>query len=216
MIKTFEFNHFQVNSYVVYDEAARQCAIIDPAAEASYEDAMLMQFIEGKGLSPTLILLTHAHIDHIAGLQQVCERFSLPVTMHREGRELLQHAMVYGGVMGFAVDGDALERLPVNEIVDGDILQVGSIQIEARYVPGHCPGSMCYVLHDERSVITGDTLFHFSVGRSDLPGGDHRLLIHKIREQLLTLPSDYAVLPGHGIASTIGKENKYNSFLVYD
>ncbi|MBR1517020.1 MAG: MBL fold metallo-hydrolase [Bacteroidales bacterium] len=213
MIKQFEFNHFQVNCYVVYDEATRQCAVVDPAPEASYEDAMLNQFIDKEHLSPTLVLLTHAHIDHIAGLQQICERYHLPVTMHEGGAHLLRQSELYGSVMGFAVDAVALEQLPRHYIADDERLSVGGLTIEARYVPGHCPGSLCYVLDSEKSVLTGDTLFRFSVGRSDLPGGNHQLLIDKIRSRLLTLPDDYVVLPGHGISSTIGKEKKYNEFL---
>ncbi|MBR1793384.1 MAG: MBL fold metallo-hydrolase [Bacteroidales bacterium] len=214
MIQQFEFNHFQVNSYVVYDADAGVCAIIDPAAEASYEDAMLMRFLESKHLSPTLVLLTHAHIDHIAGLTQVCSHYQLPVTMHEEGAFLLRQSEVYGGVMGFAVDAEALEQLPRCYISDGQKLHVGNIEIEARHTPGHCPGSLCFVIPSEKSVITGDALFHFSVGRSDLPGGNHQLLIEKIKSRLLTLPEDYAVLPGHGISSTIGKEKRYNEYLL--
>lgn len=214
MIKRFEFNHFQVNCYLVVDEESRQCAIIDPAAEATYEDSMLTQFLDSKQLSPTLILLTHAHIDHIAGLQQVCQRYFLPITMHQDGALLLRQSEIYGGVMGFAVDAEELEKIERHYINDNDILRIGSTAIEARFVPGHCPGSMCYVVEKEKSVMTGDALFHFSVGRTDLPGGNHQLLLEKIRTRLLTLPDEYVVLPGHGISSTIGKEKKYNEFLT--
>ena len=104
MIKQFTFNHFEVNCYLVIDEATKQCAIIDPACEASFEDAQLSQFIEQDGLTVTHILLTHAHVDHIAGLRQVCDHYKLPVTMHAEGRKLLKQAALYGDMMGFAVD----------------------------------------------------------------------------------------------------------------
>ena len=81
-------------------------------------------------------------------------------------------------------------------------------------MPGHCPGSICFVVPSEKAVITGDALFHFSIGRTDLPGGDYPTLIEKLKTRVLTLPDDYRVLPGHGIASQIGKEKKYNSFLA--
>ena len=233
MIKQFTFNHFEVNCYLVIDEATKQCAIIDPACEASFEDAQLSQFIEQEGLTVTHILLTHAHVDHIAGLRQVCDHYKLPVTMHAEGRKLLKQAALYGDMMGFAVDD--MSDLEVQEISDNDILLVGSgecavdstrgqmlptthyplpTKIECRYVPGHCPGSRCFVLHGEKAVITGDALFDFSIGRTDLPGGDYPTLIDYLKRRILTLPDDYRVLPGHGIASQIGKEKKYNSFLV--
>ena len=212
MIKQFTFNHFEVNTYVVIDEAKRLCAIVDPACEASFEDSQLTQYIEQEQLKPVMILLTHAHVDHIAGLRQMCQHYGLPVTMHADGRKLLRQAEAYGSVMGFAVDN--MDDLEVVEIHDNDILKIGDTELECRYVPGHCPGSMCFVVHSEKVVITGDALFHFSIGRTDLPGGDYPTLIEKLKERVLTLPDDYRVLPGHGIASQIGKERKYNSFLI--
>lgn len=218
MIRQFTFNHFEVNCYVISDEQTKQCAIVDPACEASFEDAQLTQYIETEGLTPTMVLLTHAHVDHIAGLRQVCRHYKLPVTMHSEGRKLLKQAEAYGSIMGFAVDD--MDDLEVNEIEDGEILHLSPftshlpLQIECRYVPGHCPGSMCYVVAADKAVLTGDALFHFSIGRTDLPGGDYPTLIEKLKSRILTLPDDYRVLPGHGIASQIGKEKKYNSFLV--
>lgn len=211
MIKQFTFNHFEVNTYVIVDEATRQCAIVDPACEASFEDAQLTQYIEQEHLHVSHILLTHAHVDHIAGLRQVCEHYKLPVSMHAEGSKLLKQAEAYGSIMGFAVDD--MGDLEVKEIEDNEMLHVGNTEIECRYVPGHCEGSLCFVLPQEKAVITGDALFHFSIGRTDLPGGDYPTLIEKLKTRILTLPDEYKVLPGHGIASQIGKEKKYNSFL---
>ncbi len=218
MIKRFTFNHYEVNCYVVSDDHAptagekRQCAIVDPACEASFEDSQLLQYLDEQHLVPTMVLLTHAHVDHIAGLRQVCEHFKLPVTMHRDGRKLLRQAEAYGSIMGFAVDN--MDDLDVVEIEDGELLKVGGLDVECRYVPGHCPGSMCFVVASDKAVITGDALFHFSIGRTDLPGGDYATLIDKLKTRVLTLPDDYTVLPGHGVESQIGKERKYNSFLI--
>ncbi len=218
MIKRFTFNHYEVNCYVVFDDRVpttgekRQCAIVDPACEASFEDSQLLQYLDEQHLAPTMVLLTHAHVDHIAGLRQVCEHFKLPVTMHRDGRKLLRQAEAYGAIMGFAVDN--MEDLDAVEIDDGEVLKVGGLDVECRYVPGHCPGSMCFVVAADRAVITGDALFHFSIGRTDLPGGDYATLIDKLKTRVMILPDDYTVLPGHGIESQIGKERKYNSFLI--
>ena len=212
MIKQFTFNHFEVNCYLIVDTATRLCAIVDPAPEASFEDAQLAQYIEQEGLTVTHILLTHAHVDHIAGLRQCCEHYHLPVSMHPEGRMLLRQAEAYGSVMGFAVDN--MGDLEVVELDDGDTLKVGDIEVECRYVPGHCPGSLCFVVPSEKAVLTGDALFHYSIGRTDLPGGDYPTLIDYLKRRILTLPDDYRVLPGHGIESQIGKERKYNSFLI--
>lgn len=234
MIKQFTFNHFEVNCYLIVDPTTRHCAIVDPAPEASFEDAQLTQYIEQEQLTVTHILLTHAHVDHIAGLRQCCEHYHLPVSMHAEGRKLLRQAEAWGTMMGFAVDN--MGDLEVVELNDGDVIQVGGeraeggdpdnqtqqpptsnlqppTSIECRYVPGHCPGSLCFVVPSEKAVLTGDALFHYSIGRTDLPGGDYPTLIEKLKTRILTLPDDYRVLPGHGIESLIGKERKYNSFL---
>ena len=212
MIKQFTFNHFGVNCYVVYDEVAKQCALVDPAMEASYEDAQLYQFMDSKGLTPTLLLLTHAHVDHVCGLRQCCDRLGLPVTMHRDGAKLLRQTEAYGSIMGF--DVPSLADLPTVHADEGDHFQVGDIDIECRHVPGHCEGSLCFVIPAETAVITGDALFQGSIGRTDLPGGNYPTLISNIKEKILTLPVDYLVLPGHGEHSTIGDEKKYNPFLV--
>lgn len=208
-IKQFVFSHFQVNCFVLWDEVTRECAIVDPGAEASYEDARLAQFVEENGLRPVLVLLTHAHVDHIAGLKQVCERYGLPVTLHKDGVKLLGQAEVYGSVMGFEVEN--MGGLPTQFIEDDEVLPFG--KIECRHVPGHCPGSMAYVLHDEKVVITGDALFRGSIGRTDLPGGDYDLLMAKLHGRILSLPDEYEVLPGHGDLSSIGEEKMYNGFL---
>ncbi|MBO4600168.1 MAG: MBL fold metallo-hydrolase [Bacteroidales bacterium] len=216
-VKQFAFNHFQTTCYVLWDEASKECVIVDPCAEASYEDERLAQFIEGNGLKVVKILLTHAHIDHIAGLREVCEKYHIPVTLHADGVKLLKQAEAYGTVMGFNVR--AMDDLPCEFIEDNTMLEIGAgsatkgCQIECRYVPGHCPGSMAYVLHDEQMVITGDALFRGSIGRTDLPGGSYPLLIEKIQNRIMTLPDDYQVLPGHGDLSTIGEERLYNGFL---
>ena len=234
MIHRFTFNHFEVNCYIIVDPVSRLCAIVDPAPEASFEDVQLTQYIEQEGLKVTHILLTHAHVDHIAGLRQCCEHYHLPVSMHPEGRKLLRQAEAWGSMMGFAVDN--MGDLDVVELNDGDVIELvdsgewvvdsasGQVlptthyplptRIECRYVPGHCPGSLCFVVPGEKAVLTGDALFHFSIGRTDLPGGDYPTLISKLKERIMSLPDDYRVLPGHGIESLIGKERKYNSFLV--
>ena len=213
-VKQFTVNHFEVNCFVLWDDSTKQCAIVDPAAEANYEEAQIVQYIADNGLVPSMVLLTHAHVDHIAGLRQVCERYRLPVTLHVDGVKLLRQAEAYGSMMGF-FNVSNMEDLPTRFVKDDEVLTLGGTDtIECRYVPGHCPGSMAYVLPGEKMVITGDALFRGSIGRTDLPGGDYRLLIDKLHTRILTLPDDYQVLPGHGDLSTVGEERRYNGFLV--
>ena len=211
-VKQFAFNHFQTNCYVVWDEATKECAIVDPSAEASYEDERLVRFVEENGLKVVRIMLTHAHVDHIAGLRQVCDRYKLPVTLHRDSVKLLKQAEAYGAMMGF--DVQSMDDLSCEFIEDNDVLKIGDGEVECRYVPGHCPGSMAYVLKDAQMVLTGDALFCGSIGRTDLPGGSYPLLIEKIRSRIMVLPDEYQVLSGHGELSTIGEERRYNGFLV--
>lgn len=211
-IKRFTFNHFATNCYLIYSEESKACAIVDPTAETPFEESRLAQFIDQCSLSPQYILLTHAHVDHIAGLKYVCDKYCLPVTMHPDGTSLLAQAPDYGRMMGFSVP--SLADLSVRHVGDKERLALGDDEIECRFVPGHCPGSMCYVLHDERQVITGDALFRLSIGRTDLPGGDYDLLMKKIKGEILTLGDDFQILPGHGDDSTIGYELKCNGFLL--
>lgn len=206
-VKQFVFNHFQVNCYLLWDEDTKECTIVDPGAEELAEDQELADFIAKQGLKPVRILLTHPHIDHVCGLQQACQRYNLPVTMHPDGMKILNQAELYGSLMNFRVN--SMAELPTCFIQPGEMLG----NIECRFVPGHCPGSMAFVLHDEKMVITGDALFRGSIGRTDLPGGDLDLLMKSLRTQLLTLDDTYMVLPGHGEASTIGEELMYNGFL---
>ena len=211
-VKRFVVNHFDVNCYLLWDTATKQCAIVDPGMEQLHEEDAVDSYIAENGLVPTLVLLTHAHVDHIAGLQHVCQRYNLPVTMHTDGRRLLRQAPAYGSIMGFEVDD--MSGLEVGEIADGDLLRIGESEVECRFVPGHCPGSMVYVLHGEEAVITGDALFCGSIGRTDLPGGNYQTLIDYLQRRVMTLPDNYSVLPGHGEYSSIDYERKYNSFLV--
>lgn len=211
MIHQFTFNHFGTNCYVVVDNETLQCAVVDPCMETNYEDAQLFQLIEQEKLIPVSILLTHAHVDHICGLRQATSRCNLPVTMHPDGVKLLRQAEAYGSIMGF--DVQRMDDLPLQQVDEGDVVRVGNSEIKCLHVPGHCPGSLCFVVPAEQTVITGDTLFQGSIGRSDLPGGKHQQLVENLRSKILTLPDNYKALPGHGESTTIGDEKHYNPFL---
>lgn len=210
-VKQFIVNHFGVNCFVLWDESTKQCALIDPAAEMAHDVEPIDRFVAEHDLRPELILLTHPHVDHACGLRHFCERYHLPVTMHKEGEGILSQIGSYASVMRFEVrDLRDLERQYVD---DGDVLKLGDNEIEVRFVPGHCPGSVCFVLHDEKMVFTGDTLFRMSIGRTDLAGGDYDRLMERLRSRILVLDDDYQVLPGHGDLTSIGEEHLYNGFL---
>ena len=161
-IKQFALNHFETNGYVLWDEESKQCVIVDPCAETTYEEAQVTQYIDEKGLRPKYILLTHAHVDHIAGLPQMCERYGLPVTMHADGKKLLRQAEAYGAVMGFMVE--SMEGLPVNEVGEDDELEVGKETLPV--LPGdrivsmlplaHMYGQVCELLYP---LVSGCTVY---------------------------------------------------------
>ena len=201
----------EVTGSCTFIEVGGHCGIVDYGMEQG-KDVFVNQELPVAPERLDFVLLTHAHIDHIAGLRQICNHYHLPVTMHPDGGKLLRQAEAYASIMGFEVEN--MDGLEVREIQDNDILTLGETKIECRHVPGHCPGSICYVLHGEEAVITGDALFQGSIGRTDLPGGNYPLLIEKIKSRLLTLPDDYVVLPGHGDTSTIGDERRFNGFLL--
>lgn len=218
------------NCYVLTDADTQQCAIVDPGMSTSFEQEQLFQYIEKQHITPVTLLITHAHIDHIAGLRATAEQYHLPVSMHSEGFHLLKEVPIYAQTMGFGAI-QSMDDIPTHFLEDGAVMTFGSskinrevahdvcvprdkeIQIEARYVPGHCPGSLCFVVPGEEIVLTGDALFRGSIGRTDLPGGDYNILISKIRSRILSLPGNYEILPGHGDVSTIDEELLYNPFL---
>ncbi len=194
---------------MLYDEASRQCAIVDPGMTSAREFDALYDFIEQGQLTPKYVLLTHAHVDHLAGLKAVCNHFDLPATMHINCIPYIKYTLDDCDELGF--DIEPLEDLQCNYVEEEGTLPLGESTIEMRYVPGHAEGSLCYVA--DKMVLTGDALFRGSIGRTDLPGGDYDELMEKIHSRLLTLPDGYEVLPGHGDLSTIGIERRSNPFL---
>ncbi len=211
-IKIFTFNHFEVNTFVVYDDT-KHCAVIDPGMEYDSECRALEEFISSNALIPEAVLLTHTHIDHVAGLRFVTEKYSIPAYLHPDAMEILRQSEIYGSVMGF--NAGNLSDVRTSFINDGDIITFGNSQLEARYVPGHAAGSMAYCLHSQKSVFTGDALFCQSIGRTDLPTGDYDLLIEKLKQRILPLPDDYRIYPGHGPSSSIGFEKQHNPFVQH-
>lgn len=210
-IKQFVFNHFDENTYIVWDES-KECAIIDPGMNSDVENDKLSRFIADNQLIPKKVLLTHAHIDHVAGLRYVCETYGLPVTMHADGQAFLGQAEAYGNAMGFGTKN--MNDLQTEYITDNATINFGSSALKALYVPGHAAGSMAFVADSPKVVFTGDVLFRQSIGRTDLPTGDYDMLMEMLNTKVLVLDNDCEVLPGHGPNTTIGDEKNFNPFLM--
>ncbi len=208
-IKCFVFNHIEVNTYLVYDETL-SCVVIDPGMETAEENEVFTSFITHNNLKIKAVLLTHTHIDHISGLRCLYDLYKAPVYLHEDAKKILHQAEIYASVMGFETGN--LEDIPVTTIDHGGIITFGQSQIEALFVPGHAAGSLCFCLHSDKAVFSGDALFNRSIGRTDLPTGNFQQLLDNLRTKVLSLPDDYTVFPGHGPETTIGYEKEHNPF----
>lgn len=208
-IKAFTFNPFQENTYLLINEN-KQCWIIDPGMYGNDEEQQMFKFIDDNNLKPQQIINTHTHLDHIFGIDALKQKYNIPFGMHRDDLPVLQNAggsaMMFGFQFGAAPTPDFF--------IETGKLQLGNDEVEVRLAPGHSPGSICFYSEPDALVIAGDVLFQRSIGRTDLPGGDHDTLIESIRKQLFTLPAETLVLSGHGSPTTIGEEQEFNPFLV--
>jgi len=208
-LHSFTFNPFQENTYLVWDDE-KKCAIIDPGCYDAFERQELVEFIETMGLTPTKLLNTHCHVDHVLGNRFVSEKYGLKLEMHENDLPVLNAVPNYARHYGFET-GEMIQ--PSILLRDGDAVSVGKLNFEILHVPGHSPGSICFYHKESAQIISGDALFHGSIGRTDLPGGNHMQLIQSIKGKLLTLEDSVAVFSGHGPKTTIGNERKHNPFL---
>ncbi len=208
-IHRFSFNPFQVNTFILWDET-KECAIIDAGCYGQAEQKEITSFIHDNALTPVKLVNTHCHIDHIAGVAFMSKTYGLDFEAHQAGVKLILHAEKAGFIYGF----EKLETIDPRVLLkEGDRVKFGHAELEVIETPGHADGSICLVNHKDKFVITGDVLFHQSIGRSDLPTGNYDVLMKSIREKLLTLPAEYKVYPGHGPETTIGFEAYTNPFL---
>ncbi len=207
-IKTFVFNAFQVNTYVLM--SGKECILIDPACNDREEKETLAAFISGNDLNPIMVLNTHGHVDHLPGVAEFKSRYGIPFLLHKADLPLLRNASVQGMMFGFDLEDPPMpDRFPE----EGDSLAFGASSVEVLHVPGHSPGSLVFVNRVEKYMVTGDVLFSGSIGRTDLPGGNYDILVGGIREKLMKYDDEFTVFPGHGPPTTVGEERKHNPFL---
>ena len=209
MIKVFSFSPIQENTYIVYNEQ-KDCCIIDPGCYFPAEEDTLKRFITDQHLRPKYLLNTHCHLDHVFGNRFVHETWKLPLYLHPKEVLVLEHAPKSGERWNMPFRN---YEGPFNFLQEGDIINIGNDKLEVLFAPGHSPGHICFYCRDQQFVIGGDVLFKMSIGRTDLPGGDHQMLLKNIREKLFVLPDEVKIYPGHGEPTTIGFEKKHNPFL---
>ena len=208
-IHKFTFNPFQENTYLVFDDSG-SAAIIDPGCHTHAERTELEDFITSNHLQPELLLNTHCHIDHVLGNAWVKRKWNLDLWIHPNESQVLKSVEVYAPNYGF----HGYESTSADKFLEvGKSISIGKETLKILFVPGHAPGHVVFYHEESGQCIGGDTLFRGSIGRTDLPGGDHDLLLSKIKSELFTLPEATVVYPGHGPETTIGFEKIHNPFV---
>jgi len=211
-VLSFTFNAFQENTYIVVDEATKECIIFDPGCFDQGEKEILKSYIEKEKLQPVRLINTHCHIDHVFGNKFVSETWNLPLEIHRGELPVLQAVPQVSMFYGIPMPDQSPE--PERFIEEGDEIVVGNTRLTALFTPGHSPASLSFYCEKDHFIIAGDVLFQGSIGRTDLPGGDFNTLINSIKNKFFILPDKVEVYPGHGPSTTIGYEKQHNPFLT--
>ena len=209
-IQCFTFNPFQENTYLLINEK-KDCIIIDPGCYFEEERKELLTYIEKEGLNVTRLLNTHCHLDHIFGNRLVAKTYGVGLEMHMLDKIVLDRSPEIGKMYNVPFEPSPE---PVHYLEEGEKIRLGDDELEVILTPGHSPGSICFYNVNQQFIIGGDVLFYQSIGRTDLPGGDHQTLINSIQKKLFVLPDDVTVYPGHGKPTTIGFEKKNNPYLT--
>jgi hydroxyacylglutathione hydrolase len=205
-ILTLPLGPLQTNCYLVGDPASGQAAVIDPGWDAP----AVLAAAERAGLQIGIVLLTHAHFDHIGGVAGVVEALGVPLALHPLDLPLLR---ARGGAQAFGLEMPPCPD-PTLELQAGQIVEVGALRFETLFTPGHTPGHVSFYERREGLLFDGDVLFQAGIGRYDLPGSNYADLMHSLRAVLLALPDETLVYPGHGPPTTIGDERWGNPFLA--
>ena len=208
-IKKFTFNPVSVNAFVLWDDTL-ECVIIDAACFYPHEEQQLKSFIETNHLKPVKLLNTHGHFDHLMGNRFIERTWGLKCEIHKEDNYLLEQASNQAGMFGIPMQQPPKAG---HFFEDGDTIEFGNSTLKVIHVPGHSPGGVAFYSEADSLLIAGDILFYGSVGRTDLPKGNHVQLISGILGKLMVLPKNVVVYCGHGPETTIGDEKKSNPFL---
>ncbi len=212
-IRSFTFNDWQENTFVLYDEEKRGC-ILDPGCLSPDEESALFSFIQQEQITIEKILITHAHHDHIFGLSEALTRHPVKVYGHRDDLQVLA---LFPKIM--EVYGVTITKYPPTTfdvyLNDGDTVEVGSLSLQVLHTPGHSPGSISFYSEADRTVFTGDILFTNSLGRTDIAFGDYDVLLGSIKRLCDTLPPETIYLPGHGEGRSLAEERSENPYLQF-
>ena len=204
-------NLFGENVYILWDEMSREAVVVDPGMMRDAEREMVTNFIEGQQLNVKHILLTHLHLDHVTSARWLADQTGADVCGNAQDAQLGLELPEQVAQFHLKIE---CEPLTIDrDLQDGDIIPLGDEMIQVLHVPGHSPGGLAFYLPQSALLISGDTIFNGSVGRTDLMGGDMAQLINSIREKILPLPDETVIASGHGPTTTIADEKRCNPFL---
>jgi len=203
IFETLVVGQLGVNCFILADGDTKEGIVVDPGDEA----VAILALVKAKGITVKYILNTHGHFDHVGGNRQMVEATGATLMIHRDDEPYLSKASRSATMYGLKADDSPT---PAAYLTDGQTINFGSCELRVLHTPGHSPGGCCFYLAAEGKLISGDTLFADSIGRTDLPGGSTEQLVGSIRSKLLVLPAETRVYPGHGPDTTIGHEKSHN------
>lgn len=208
-VKSLTLGPFATNAYLIADSQSGNAILLDPVDEAP----AILAAARGEGWTIKLMIATHAHLDHVLASAAIKAELNIPFYIHEECAALLDEIPMQGVFFGLGELPAAAQpdRLLTSE---SEVIELDSIRLQSLYTPGHAPGHLSFYLAEHKLLFSGDSLFAGSIGRTDLPGGDHTLLMTSIVDKLMVLDDDVQVLPGHMGITTIGRERKTNPFLL--
>jgi glyoxylase-like metal-dependent hydrolase (beta-lactamase superfamily II) len=210
-IAKLTFNPIQENTYILWDESG-ECIVVDAGNISAREDNRLVDFITDQGLNPVMAVNTHGHFDHLAGVEHLRRTYDIPFAMSSKDAYLLEAAPTSARMFGIGeITAPTKIDIDLNTLEE---LHFGNTTLKIIHTPGHTPGHVSLYNEEMGVVLTGDTLFRESIGRTDLPGGDYSWIMHSILDKLIVLGDEVKVYPGHGEETTIGHESLYNPFIV--
>lgn len=206
IFETIVVGELGVNCYLLADSQTKEGVVIDPGAEPE----RILAAVQKSGVKVVAVLNTHGHFDHIGGNRKLAETTGAPLMISKEDEPFLSRAATSARMYGLTADDSPQ---PATYLAEGDLIRFGGHEIRVIHIPGHSPGGSCFYLEKDDILISGDSLFAESIGRTDLPGGSQAQLVGSIRSKLLTLPETTKVFPGHGPSTTIGHEKRSNPYL---
>lgn len=210
-IKTFTVNPIEENCYLLWDETG-EAAIVDCGAWSPSEKKEIEEFVSANRLTLRYVLQTHGHFDHVLGLPFIKEKYGLsPMINQLDEKVYSQAPMMMKEWFGILAEA---YPTPSGYLTNGQVIRLGNSDIHVIHTPGHTPGGVCFYIPDAGMLLSGDTLFQFSIGRTDLPGGSYQQIIQSIKNNLMILPDETIVYPGHGSKTKISNEKRGNPYVA--